>query len=360
MILGQSQDAPNRHRKSERRRLWLCPAILAACLISISLRAGRTADRADEVVVYTALDQFYSEPLLKQFEEKTGIRVRSRYDTEATKTTGLFNRMVAERRRPRCDVFWNNEVLRTVALKRLGLLQPYKSPSAADIPDDFKDPEGYWTGFAARARVIVYNTTLLTSRTAPQSVAELAEPKWRKRTAIAYPLFGTTATHGAALFALLGDAKARAYFEALKQNDIQVLDGNAQVAKTVARGELAAGLTDTDDVHALRLDGKPVDFILPDQGPDGLGAVLIPNTLALLRDCPHPEAGKKLIDFLLDPSVENALARGRSAQIPVRPTGVRSACGLDPASIRLMPFDYEKADAKMEPSARFLRELFAR
>lgn len=344
------------------RRMWfhvVFDGFLVCALLSAGLPSRPAVDEK-KVVVYTALDQFYSEPILKRFEEKTGIKVRPRYDTEATKTTGLFNRLVAEKRRPRCDVFWNNEVLRTVALKRLGFLQPYKSPSANDIPDHFRDPRGYWTGFAARARVLVYNTNILTSTTAPQSVAELAKPRWRRRAAIAYPLFGTTATHGAALFAHLGNAKARAYFEALAGNGIQVLDGNAQVAKTVARGELAAGLTDTDDVHALQLDGKPVDFILPDQKPGEIGALLIPNTLALIRNCPHPEAGKKLIDFLLDPSVENTLAVGRSAQIPVRPTGVRSKTGLEIKGMRLLPFDYEKADARMQDSARFLRDLFAR
>jgi iron(III) transport system substrate-binding protein len=319
-----------------------------------------TARAEREVVVYTSLDEFYSEPILKRFEKETGIVVRPRYDTEASKTTGLFNRLVAEKKRPRCDVFWNNEVLRTVALKRLSLLQSYAAPNARDIPDTFKDKEGFWTGFAARARVIVFNTNLLTSATAPHSILELATPRWRQAAAMAFPLFGTTATHGAALFGYLGDARARLVFQALRDNQIQVLDGNALVVKTVARGELAAGLTDTDDVYSAQLDGKPVAMILPDQQPGGMGALLIPNTLALVRDCPHPEAGKKLINFLLDTSVENALAAGRSAQIPVRPTGVLSKTGLDLAKIRLMPFDHEKAATAMESSSQFLQDLFAR
>jgi len=339
--------------------LWLTVSLTAFSPLAAG-DSQKAEPSSGEVVVYTALDQFYSEPILKRFEKKTGIVVRPRYDTEATKTTGLFNRLVAERRRPRCDVFWNNEVLRTVVLKQRGLLQPYHSPSARDIPAAFKDAEGYWAGFAARARVIVYNTNLATSTTAPRSIFDLTTPRWRRRAAIAYPLFGTTATHGAALFAHLGDRKAGDFFRSLRENEIQVLDGNAMVCKAVARGELAAGLTDTDDVHAARLDGKPVALILPDQKPDEIGALLIPNTLALVRNCPHPEAGKKLIDFLLEPQVENSLAMGRSAQIPLRPTGVRSKTGIDLSEIRLMPFDYEKAASAMETSTAFLRDLFAR
>jgi iron(III) transport system substrate-binding protein len=335
-------------------------AIALLALTCFGAVPSRETKPAREVVVYTALDQFYSEPILKRFEKETGIVVRPRYDTEATKTTGLFNRVVAERGRPRCDVFWNNEVLRTVALKRLGLLQAYTSPSARDIPDGFKDRAAYWAGFAARARVIVFNTNLLTSATAPHSIFELAQPPWRRRTAMSYPLFGTMATHGAALFAHLGNDKARSYFQSLRDNEIQVLDGNALVVRTVARGELAAGLTDTDDVYSAQLDGKPVAFILPDQRADEIGALVIPNTLGLIRDCPHPDAGKRLMDFLLDPSVENELAAARSAQIPVRPNGALSKTGIRLDKIRMMPFDYEKAATAIETSTPAFQDLFAR
>jgi iron(III) transport system substrate-binding protein len=329
-------------------------------LAALHATYGWGASPGGEVVVYTSLDQFYSEPILKRFEKETGIIVRPRYDTEATKTTGLFNRLVAERGRPRCDVFWNNEVLRTVTLKRMGLLQPYASPRALDIPETFKDRDGFWTGFAARARVIVFNTDRLTSAAAPHSIFDFAQPRRRRQTAMSFPLFGTMATHGAALFALLGDDKARSFFRSLRDNEIQVLDGNALVVKTVARGELAAGLTDTDDVYSAQLDGKPVAFVVPDQRPGEIGALVIPNTLALVRDCPHPDAGRQLIDFLLDPSVENELAAARSAQIPVRPDGAPSKTGIDLGRIRLMTFDYEKAAAALETSAPFFQDLFAR
>jgi len=168
------------------------------------------------------------------------------------------------------------------------------------------------------------------------------------------------ATHGAALFTQMGSDKARAYFQALRDNEIQVLDGNALVVKTVARGELAAGLTDSDDVYSAQLDGKPVAFVLPDQKPTEIGALIIPNTVGLVRDCPHPDAGRKLMNFLLDPRVENELASARPAQIPVRSTGVRSKTGIDLGLVRMMAFDYEQAAAALETSARVFQDLFAR
>ena len=65
------------------------------------------------------------------------------------------------RTRPRTDVFWNNEIAQTIRLAELGLLQPYDSSEAADVPADFKDPSALWVGFGARARVLIVNTDLV-------------------------------------------------------------------------------------------------------------------------------------------------------------------------------------------------------
>ena len=73
------------------------------------------------VVVYVAQDQVYAEPLLAQFTSETGIRVAAVYDSEAVKSVGLANRLLAERNHPQCDVFWGNEELRTRQLAAQGV-----------------------------------------------------------------------------------------------------------------------------------------------------------------------------------------------------------------------------------------------
>ena len=114
-----------------------------------------------EVNVYTAVDQVHSEQIFKDFEEKTGIKVNPVYDLEANKTTGLTNKILTEMDHPVCDVFWNNEFAQTIALQRQGALAPYVSPAASDIPDAYKDKDGYWTAFGGRARTLLVNTDLL-------------------------------------------------------------------------------------------------------------------------------------------------------------------------------------------------------
>jgi iron(III) transport system substrate-binding protein len=310
-----------------------------------------------EVVVYTALDQVFSEQIFREFEQKTGIRVRDVYDTEAAKTTGLVNRLIEEKDNPRADVFWNNEIMRTIILKRRGVLAPYQSPEADGIPPRFRDPEGYWTGFAARMRVLVCNTDLLTPEEMPRSIFDLIEPRWRGKFTFANPMFGTTATHCAALFAVLGEEEAKTYFQALKDNDVAIVAGNATSKDRVAAGEFPVGFTDTDDVFVALTQGKPVAQVYPDQ--DGLGALLIPNTVAMIRGCPNPEEAKKLIDFILTEEVESRLAHAKGRQIPLRsvskPADVPS---LD--DIHLLDVDFERVADQMETSGRFLQELFLR
>jgi len=172
--------------------------ILFSCLFLLILNVTNCRQKdtdQQQVVIYTSLDKVFSRPILEAFEKETGIKVLDVYDSEATKTTGLVNRLIAEKDNPRADVFWNSEIGRTIVLKQKGVLDTYTSPSAGDIPSQFKDSEGYWTGFAARCRILIYNTDLLKEQDLPHSIFELTQTEWKDKVGLAYPLFGTTATH---------------------------------------------------------------------------------------------------------------------------------------------------------------------
>lgn len=310
-----------------------------------------------EVIVYTSVDQIFSEPILELFEQQSGIKVKAVYDVEAAKTVGLVNRLIAEQKRPRADVFWSSEIIRTLVLKRKGILTPYHSPNGKTIPIQFKDPQGYWAGFAGRARVIIYNTKLLTEDTVPRSIFELTGKKWQGKVAMAYPLLGTAATHVGGLYSFLGKEKAEKYFQAMKKNKVLIVSGNSVVRDVVAAGEVPLGITDSDDVQVALARNLPVNMIFPDQ--DGIGTFFIPNTVALINNSPHPQTGKQLIDFLLSPLVEELLARSESGNVPIRaniplPTGMPA---MD--KLKLMQVSYQEAADKLASADLFTRELFA-
>ena len=318
---------------------------------------GRQTSPVSEsgVTIYVSTDRVFSEPVLRGYEQKTGVKVNAVYDTEETKSTGLANRLLAEKNNPQADVFWSNEPVRTLILKKRGRLAPYRPANADGIPTVFKDPEGYWTGFSARSRVIVYNTRLVQPEEAPKSVLDLTDPKWKGQVAIADPRFGTTSFHVAALYAELGDDRADEFFRKLKTNDVKVVSSNSVVRDVVARGEVKVGLTDTDDVNVALEDKQPVAMVFPDR--DGMGVPVMPNMISLIAGAPHREAGKKLIDYLLSAEVERSLAQSEAVQIPLR-EGVEGPKNIPPLkSFKPMTLDYGRAADRVEDVTRRLQSI---
>jgi iron(III) transport system substrate-binding protein len=336
---------------------------LLSCLAALSLLfAGCT--RGPEVTVYCAHDREFAEAILQQFTRDTGIDCVVRWDSEANKAVGLYEELLREAPRPRCDVHWNNEILATIRLQEAGVLAPYASSAADPFPDRFKARDHTWTAFAARARVLIVNTDKVKPDEMPRRLTDLTRPEWKGRIAMAKPLFGTTATQAACLFEALGDADAEDFYRKLHANAVELVPGNKQVAVAVGLGQYAAGLTDTDDAFAEIDDGKPVSIVYPDADAprdNKRGVLFIPNTVAMIKNCPHPEAAKKLIDYLLSPAVEEALAKSASRQIPLNPQ-VKMALPKyleSPQSVTPLPVDFEKAAQKWQASQAFLMKEFA-
>ena len=292
------------------------------------------------------LDQEFAAPILDAFRRLHQDVPLAKYDIESTKSVGLAQAILAERARPRCDVFWNNEVLNTLRLERAGLLRRLPSSWLAPFPAQYRSPDGRWCGFAARARVLIVNTEMVRDHEAPDSTRDLLNPTWRHRVGMARPLFGTTATQAAVWHVIWGPAESREFFRSLREN-VRVMSGNRQVAMAVARGELAWGLTDTDDAWGAIRNGYPVRVIYPDQGVGQSGTLFIPNTVAILKGAPHASAAESLAQFLLSPRVERALAEGPSGQIALRDLPHEPWDGI--AGIRPMAVDFDQAaDAASE------------
>jgi iron(III) transport system substrate-binding protein len=308
-----------------------------------------------EVTAYVAAGRSYSEPIIKAYERESSIRVNAVYDAGETNVTGLADRVLAEQASPKADVFWSNEPVRTPVLKSRRALARYQSPAAQGIADVFKDPDGYWTGFSARLRVIVYNTNSVKADEAPRSVFALADPRWKGQVAIADPRFGSSSFHVAALCAELGDERVDDYFRRLKANDVRIVAGNSVVRDMVARGEVSVGLMDTDDVSAA-LDAKqPIAMMLPDR--KGIGVLVMPSMVSLIAGAPHAEEARRLIDYLLSAEVERKLAESEAVQIPLHADvlGPKNLPAI--GSFNPMNLDYAKAAERLEDATARLQRI---
>ncbi len=334
-------------------------SVIVSWLMLITLGVGCVPKPEGAVVVYAAADREYASPILNAFERHhPGVTVSPVYDVESTKTVGLVTRIESESSRPRCDVFWNNEIMHTLRLEQAGLLSsiPWDVPS--DWPAEMRSATGNWLGIAARARILVVNRELLPAGgPRPSSVSDLADPQWRGKCGVALPLFGTTATHFAVLVDQLGEQAANQFFQDIKAN-CRVLAGNKQVAQAVSSGQLAFGLTDTDDALVEIDAGLPVDIVYPDQLAGQSGTLRIPNTVAVIRGGPNPRAAVALANYLVSEDTEGRLAMGPSGQFPIRPAHPHRSRAQGEQDIRWMQVDYELAAQSWNQRSDQLRKIF--
>jgi len=336
------------------------PAILLA--IALLLSACHARGTESQVVAYTSVDQVYAEPVFKAFEAIRGIHVLAVYDVEATKTVGLAQRLLAEKGNPQADVFWSGEFTQTMFLNEQDILAQYRTPTATGLPSAYVDSQGYWYAFGGRARVILVNTDLVKPGEEPASIYDLlAERYTGRQLGLANPLFGTTSTQVAALYALNGTDASRAFFQKIAERGVQVVDGNSVVRDMVADGQLAWGLTDSDDACYELQKGAPVKVIFPDQTEGQIGTLVIPNTVALIANAPHPENGQALEDYLLSPEAEALMVKLGWIQFPARPLqqGLAPACFAG-VSLRGMSPGLEEIYQYLAAAQTDMQEIFVR
>lgn len=320
--------------------LLLLTPILVCITACDSKPEAPPALKREEVIVYCSADAPVAQPILDAFQKKTGIIVRAVFDTEATKTTGLVNRLLGEHEsgKPQCDVWWSSEPFGTIRLARAGALAPYTSPIEAT---EFKGvggwpapwrgrsaiagdatTEGVWYAFAFRTRQIVFNTKYVAAADAPRTLGDLTNPKFKGRVAMARPQFGTTRGHMAAISA---SPEFRPWLSTLAANDLRIYDGNATVVRAVGNGEVWVGLTDNDDVEAGKANGWPVsshlciDLLTPSAGGATGPTCPMPNTVALVRGGPNAAAAGRLIDFLLSADGQGLLGKSEAHATSLHP-----------------------------------------
>jgi len=194
------------------------------------------------------------------------------------------------------------------------------------------------------------------ARAKPASILEYTDPRWKEKAVIANPLFGTTTTHIAALFQFWGDERAKKFMEELRGNGIKISTSNGESADLVASSEFDFSLVDSDDAVNRMRQGKPVEMVCPDQGAKGIGCLILPNAVVLIHGAPHPEAARKLMDYLLSRETERKLAFADCAQIPLHPGIETLPDVLNIERLKTLPIDYTQVAKKLQEIQPYLKE----
>ena len=246
------------------------------------------------VVVYVEAPRRSARPLLKLFEEQSGIDVAAVYRDELG--DHFYDILMAETAARRVDLFWGTSPLTAIELQRAGRTAVFRTVAARAIPGQYHDPGFHWTGFAVNPRVIIYNDQLVQRSQAPRSIEDFNRLPWGGKGVIARIARGTPAFQAAALFSLWGPERGRQFFDTVAASGNRIVENDAAVLQAVTSGESLWGIIDLDQAICARRRNEPVHIFFPDRL--SLGAVVPPWVAVLMRGAPNLAQAKGLFGFL--------------------------------------------------------------
>lgn len=184
----------------------------------------------------------------------------------------------------------------TVAeIEPLGLIEPYLPAAASDIPPLYRSAKNLWTAQVVYFTTVGYNTDLVNPDEAPETYADLLDPKWKGK--IGWATNGTASGVGFVGNVLdqMGETEGMAYLKKLADQHIRFIKGGGnETLQAVADGEILIGLSIFNH-HVLIQKKKGGHVAWVKMEP----LLSFPNPIGLLKDAPHPHAGKLLIEFIL-------------------------------------------------------------
>lgn len=274
-------------------------ASLVALILLIALPvsaqdAGQVPLSGETLTVYSGRSESLIAPILQQFTDETGIQVQVRYGNTAEMAAVILE----EGDNSPADVYIAQDAGALGALAQEGRLMPLPSDILARVPAEFRSDDGLWVGLSGRARVLVYNTELLTEEDLPASILDLANPEWAGRVGWA-PTNASFQAHVTAMRLLLGDDAVRSWLESMVANGAIPYDGNTAVVQAVIDGEVQVGLVNHYYLYGFLADNPDVpavNYYFPGGDP---GALVNVAGAGIVSTSDHPGLAQRLILYLL-------------------------------------------------------------
>lgn len=249
-----------------------------------------------ELVIYSGRSEPLIQPVLDAFQKQhPGIHLK----LKAGSNSELANALIEEAANPVADVFISTELFTIQALTRKGIFQAYAPADIDRLPAEFIGEGNQWVGLTKRARVIMYNSELVTAEEAPKSIFELTDPKWRGQIAAAGSTNGSMQAQIATMRMLIGEEKTEEWLNGLLENKVTFFGGHTDVRKAVGAGEFKLGLVNHYYYHLQLAESGNVGVVYPDQGKDEIGLITNATAAAIIQGAPHTAAAQAFIEFLI-------------------------------------------------------------
>jgi iron(III) transport system substrate-binding protein len=193
----------------------------------------------------------------------------------------------------------NGSSAQAFAIKKIGALDPYRSPQREFFSTLHKDKEGYFTPTFINPVVLGYNTKLVKRNEVPRSYQELLDLRWKGQLILdteEFPWFAVLMTH-------LGRDKGLEYMRTLARQDVLMARGRTAQVQLIIAGERSVGFAlNSSSVIDFKTQGAPIDWAILDP------YYAKPNMMMLARHAPHPHAAALLIDWTLSEEGQSLIA----------------------------------------------------
>jgi iron(III) transport system substrate-binding protein len=287
-------------------------AFMASSAIAISVQA-------QTITIYSGRTQSLIGPLLEQAKKELGIDIRVRYGD----TSQLAIAILEEGNNSPADIFFAQDAGALGALEKQGKTAPISAALLDQVDNQFRSPNGQWIGISGRARVINYNTRMVSSGELPNSIWDLTQPKWRGKVAWA-PTNGSFQSFVTAMRLMEGDAKTLEWLKAMKANGTKVYSGNTAIVQGLGRGEVAIGLVNNYYLPTIQRTNPNIPVGVHYTQNDA-GSIINIAGVSVLKSSKNKEAAERLIGYLLRPTAQSYFAK-ETNEYPLRkrtpgPTG---------------------------------------
>lgn len=348
--LNHRVDGSNPSRRRGAGLLAIAALVIGGLFARDALREPRDGM---SVVVYSGRREPFVVPVLERFGQTTGIRVQ----LLSGNATSFAHRLIEERRRPAADIFLANDAGVMEYLRRQGVLEPIDAPGTENIPPALRAGDRSWVGLSARVRVLMYHRDRLPADDLPQSVFDLADPRYRGRFAVTRAGNSSLISHMAALRTVEGDARSKEFLRDMLDNDPFIAAGHTDIRRMVGRGEVEIGLVNCYYYRLQRAEPRHhhVGVIYPDQAPDQSGAFVNVAGVAKIRNGPNADAAGRLLAFLLEPEQMRWFAE-LSLETPILPGHPAPGGGRPLDEIKIMPMSLSELGAVWEDTLAVMEQ----
>ncbi len=282
-----------------------------------------SATAGGSITVYSGRSEDLVAPVLAMFSEATGIAVEARYGNTAEMAAAILE----EGENSPADVYYAQDAGALGAIEAAGLFAPLPAETLDIVDSRFRSTAGNWVGVTGRARVLVYNTDELAPDALPATVQELTGDAWEGKVGWA-PTNGSFQAFITAMRVTEGEDATRAWLQGMIDNGAVVFEGNSDIVRAVAAGEIATGLVNNYYIYEITAEEGEIPVANHFFEGGNIGSLVNISGLGVLNTSANPEGALALANYLLGEEAQTYFAEN-TYEYPLL-AGVPTAEGLPP------------------------------